>query len=193
MTTPSTKMVVLSRDGVINQDSEAFIKSPEEWHPIAGSLEAIARLNQAGYQVVVATNQSGLARGLFGVDALNAIHKRLYMELDRVGGHLDGIFFCPHRPSDNCPCRKPRPGMIEQIRERFHVDLDDTLVIGDRIQDIEAARAAGAHPVLVLTGQGRKTRAHLSPGLDIPCFEDLAQATQYILAEIDRPDPNDSQ
>ncbi|RLC96244.1 MAG: D-glycero-beta-D-manno-heptose-1,7-bisphosphate 7-phosphatase [Chloroflexi bacterium] len=177
------KAVILGRDGVINEYSDRFVKSPAEWHPIKGSLQAIASLNQAGYQVVIATNQSGLARGLFDIDTLNAIHRRLYDELDRVGGHLDGIFFCPHRPSDNCNCRKPRPGMMEQVARRFHVDLASTPVIGDSMQDLDAAQAAGARPMLVLTGRGETTGQRLPPDSAIPQFTDLAQAARHILTE----------
>ena len=174
-------MVILGRDGVINEYSEQFIKSPEEWRPIPGSLQAIAGLNKAGYQVVITTNQSGLARGLFDIDTLNAIHHRLYDELDRVGGHLDGIFFCPHRPSDNCNCRKPRPGMLEQVARRFHVELAETWVIGDSTPDLEAAHAAGARSMLVLTGRGESTRRKLSPESRIPCCGDLAEAARRII------------
>lgn len=176
-------MVILGRDGVINEYSDSFVKSPAEWQPIKGSLQAIASLNQAGYQVVIATNQSGLARGLFDIDTLNAIHRRLYDQLDRVGGHLDGIFFCPHRPSDNCKCRKPRPGMMEQVAGRFHVDLADTRVIGDSMQDLAAAKTAGARPMLVLTGRGETTRQRLPSDTTVPQFADLAQATRHILKE----------
>ncbi len=175
-------MVILGRDGVVNRNDQGFVTSPEQWRPIDGSLEAIARLNQAGCQVVVATNQPELARGLFHIDALNAIHQRLRGQLERLGGHLDGIFFCPHRPSDNCPCRKPRPGMLEQIRERFHVDLGEAVMIGDRFHDLEAARAAGVRFLLVLTGRGRETREQLTHAEDIPVFQDLAEATRAILA-----------
>ena len=182
MTATCAKAVILSRDGVINEEADGFIKSPQEWRPIAGSLEAIARLNQAGCQVIVTTNQPGLARGLFDIDTLNAIHKRLYRQLDRLGGHLDGIFFCPHRPSDNCPCRKPRPGMIEQARERFHLDLADAVMIGHQSRDLEAARAAAVRPILVMTGQGRRTLEQLPQPPGIPCFENLADAAQFVLS-----------
>jgi len=170
------KLLILDRDGVINQDSEGLVKSPEEWQPIPGSLEAISALNQAGYRVVIASNQSGLARGLFDIDTLNAIHRRMHDELEKVGGHLDGIYFCPHRPSDNCSCRKPKPGMLEQICKRFFSDPSDTPFIGDSMRDIEAARTIGAKPILVLTGQGVKTRKRLRPGHNIPVFKDLADA-----------------
>ena len=186
-------MVILGRDGVVNRDDQGFVTTPEQWRPIDGSLEAIARLNQAGCQVVVATNQPELARGLFHIDALNAIHQRLRSQLDRLGGHLDGIFFCPHRPSDNCPCRKPRPGMLEQIRERFHLDLGEAVMIGDRRHDLEAAQAVGVRFLLVLTGRGRETREQLPATARTPVFRDLAEASRAILSgaiETERSDDN---
>jgi len=175
-------MVILGRDGVVNRDDQGFVTTPGQWRPIDGSLEAIARLNQAGCQVVVATNQPELARGLFHIDALNAIHQRLRGQLERLGGHLDGIFFCPHRPSDNCHCRKPRPGMLEQVRDRFHVDLAEAVMIGDRLHDLEAARSAGVRFLLVLTGQGHQTRNQLPEAEPVPVFPDLAAATRAILS-----------
>lgn len=177
------KLVILDRDGVINQDSDAYIKAPEEWIPIPGSLEAIARLNHAGYHVVVATNQSGLARGLFDIDRLNAIHERLYEELDKVGGHIDSIFFCPHGPDDGCDCRKPKIGLMNQISERLDIDLDDVPAIGDSLRDLQAADAVGARPILVLTGKGQKTRDELKEFGDVPVYEDLASAVDALLTD----------
>ncbi|WP_281050554.1 D-glycero-beta-D-manno-heptose 1,7-bisphosphate 7-phosphatase [Thauera sp. GDN1] len=152
------KLIILDRDGVINQDSDQFIKSPEEWKPIPGSLEAIARLNQWGWRVVVASNQSGVGRGLFGMDTLNAINDRMVKALAQVGGRLDAIFFCPHAADSTCDCRKPKPGLLLQIAERFNVDLDGVPVVGDSLRDLQAAVAAGARPYLVLTGKGEQTR-----------------------------------
>lgn len=153
------KLIILDRDGVINIDSDHFIKSPEEWKPIAGSLEAIARLNQAGYRVVVATNQSGVGRGLFDMAMLNAIHAKMHKTLATVGGRIDAIFYCPHAADANCACRKPRAGMYLEIAERFDVSLINVPAVGDSLRDLQAAAAVGAAPVLVLTGKGEKTLA----------------------------------
>jgi D-glycero-D-manno-heptose 1,7-bisphosphate phosphatase len=153
------KLIILDRDGVINVDSDQFIKSPDEWRPIPGSLEAIARLNQWGWRVVVASNQSGVGRGLFGMDTLNAINDKMVKSLAQVGGRLDAIFFCPHSADSTCDCRKPKPGMLLQIAERFNVELTDVPVVGDSLRDLQAAVAAGAKPYLVLTGKGEGTRA----------------------------------
>jgi D-glycero-D-manno-heptose 1,7-bisphosphate phosphatase len=153
------KVVILDRDGVINLDSEAFIKSPDEWVALPGSLEAIARLNQAGYRVAIATNQSGIGRGLFDMNALNAMHVKMHRMAAAVGGRIDAVFFCPHTAQDYCECRKPKPGMLKMIAERFEVDPEHTPVVGDAMRDLEAGAALG-HPLhLVLTGKGRKTLA----------------------------------
>ena len=157
------KLIILDRDGVINVDSDQFIKSPDEWKPIPGALEAIARLNQWGWRVVVASNQSGVGRGLFGMDTLNAINDKMVRSLAQVGGRLDAIFFCPHAADSTCDCRKPKPGLLLQIGERFNVDLAGVPVVGDSLRDLQAAVAAGAKPYLVLTGKGEITRA--SPDL----------------------------
>ncbi|NOY63686.1 MAG: D-glycero-beta-D-manno-heptose 1,7-bisphosphate 7-phosphatase, partial [Gammaproteobacteria bacterium] len=143
------RLIVLDRDGVINEDSDAYIKSPEEWIPIAGSLEAIARLNRAHYTVVVATNQSGLARGMFDVGMLNRIHSKMRALLSDAGGHVEAIFFCPHGPDDGCECRKPSPGLMLQIAKRLHVALINVPIIGDSLRDLQAAQAVGARPMLV--------------------------------------------
>ncbi|MFA6121446.1 MAG: D-glycero-beta-D-manno-heptose 1,7-bisphosphate 7-phosphatase [Sideroxydans sp.] len=153
------KLIILDRDGVINFDSDQFIKSPEEWRPIPGSLEAIARLNQAGYRVAVATNQSGIGRGLFDMPTLNAIHDKMHKSLAQVGGRVDAIFFCPHTNDANCECRKPKSGMIEEISARFGVSLKGVPAVGDSLRDLEAAGRLGAQPYLVLTGKGTKTQA----------------------------------
>ena len=152
------KLVVLDRDGTINHDSDQYIKSPAEWKPIKGSVEAIARLTQAGFRVVVATNQSGLARGLFDMATLNAIHDAMHRAVHQAGGRIDAIFFCPHADEANCDCRKPRPGMLLEIAKRLNVDLEGVPAVGDSLRDLQAAATAGARPVLVLTGKGRKTR-----------------------------------
>jgi D-glycero-D-manno-heptose 1,7-bisphosphate phosphatase len=177
------KLIILDRDGVINEDSEAFIKSPDEWLPIPGSLQAVAKLNQAGYRVVIATNQSGLARGLLTIDALNAIHNKMHLALACEGGHIDGLFFCPHGPDDHCECRKPRPGLLLQISERFYSGLEGIPCISDSLHDLEAALAVGARPILVRTGKGRQTEAdpRLHPG--IPVHDNLSDAVDALLSE----------
>ena len=168
------KLIILDRDGVINLDSDQFIKSPDEWKPIPGALEAIARLNQWGWRVVVASNQSGVGRGLFGMDTLIAINEKMVKSLAQVGGRLDAIFFCPHPADSTCDCRKPKPGMLEQIGARFNVELTGVPVVGDSLRDLQAAVAVGAKPYLVLTGKGEKTRENpeLPPGTEV--FPDLA-------------------
>ncbi len=168
------KLVILDRDGTINHDSDQDIKSPAEWKPIPGSLEAIARLTQGGWRVVVATNQSGIARGLFDMTTLNAIHGEMHRAVVQAGGRIDAIFFCPHAADSNCECRKPKPGLLREIASRFGVELDDVPMIGDSLRDLEAAAAAGAQAYLVLTGNGRKARdtGGLPQGTAI--FADLA-------------------
>ena len=174
-------MVILDRDGVINQDSDAYIKSPEEFVPIPGSLEAIARLNRADYQVIVTTNQSGIARGYYDLDTLDRIHRRLAGLLAEVGGHIDAILFCPHGPDDACDCRKPAPGLLQQVAERLGHPLRGVPVIGDARRDVEAARAVGAAPVLVRTGKGERTLAEPQGLEDVPVYRDLAAAVDALL------------
>ncbi|SDV48099.1 D-glycero-beta-D-manno-heptose 1,7-bisphosphate 7-phosphatase [Chitinasiproducens palmae] len=151
------KVVVLDRDGVINHDSDAFIKTPDEWLAIPGSLEAIARLNQAGYRVVVATNQSGIGRGLFDVSMLNQIHAKMHREAAAVGARIDAVFFCPHVSADDCTCRKPRAGMLEDIIARYQLGDAPVALVGDALRDLQAAACVNFTPWLVLTGKGRKT------------------------------------
>ena len=170
------KLIILDRDGVINHDSDQYIKSPEEWKPIAGSLEAIARLTQWGWRVVVCTNQSGVGRGLFVMDTLNAIHDKMVRAVSQAGGRIDAIFFCPHTNADKCACRKPKPGMFEEIAQRYNVDLAGVPAIGDSLRDLQAAQAVGAQPILVLTGKGQKTHADPALPADTPIFPDLAAA-----------------
>ena len=176
------KLVILDRDGVINYDSVHFIKSAAEWKPLPGSLEAIARLNQAGYKVVVATNQSGVGRGLFDMDTLNAINDKMYRAVQSVGGRIDAIFYCPHAPHANCECRKPKPGMLTRIGDRFNIDLANVHAIGDTLRDLEAAVAAGARPVLVLTGKEKEAPAQEKLPEGTLIFKDLAAAVDYIIA-----------
>jgi len=174
------KLVILDRDGVINFDSAQFIKSPAEWKPIPGSLQAIARLNQNGYRVVIATNQSGIGRSLLDMEALNAIHEKMHKALFAAGGRIDAIFYCPHTADSACACRKPKPGMFKRISETMNVDLKGVPSIGDSLRDLEAAVAAGAQPILVLTGKGSKTQADpgVPPGTLI--FPDLAAAAEHL-------------
>lgn len=177
------QLVILDRDGVINEDSDDYIKSVDEWLPIPGSLEAITRLNHAGITVAVATNQSGIGRGLFSLEDLNAMHAKFQHALARVGGHVDGVFFCPHAPDSGCSCRKPAPGLLRSISLRFSVDLTEVPVIGDSERDVEAALAARARPVLVRTGKGTRTLQD-NPALSVyPCFDDLAAAVDSLLLE----------
>lgn len=174
------KLVILDRDGVINQDSDLYIKSPDEWIPIPGSPEAIARLNQWGWRVVVCTNQSGIGRGLFGMDTLNAIHEKMIKTVAQVGGAIDAVFFCPHTNADNCGCRKPKPGMLKEIAERYNVDLASVPVVGDSLRDLQSAVAVGARPILVLTGKGRKTQADPALPAGTEVFADLAAAVKML-------------
>jgi D-glycero-D-manno-heptose 1,7-bisphosphate phosphatase len=181
-TTPALPpTIILDRDGVINEDSDAYIKSPDEWIPIPGSLEAIARLNQAGIRVAVATNQSGIGRGMFTLQTLNAMHAKLQNLAARVGGHVDGIFFCPHTPEDQCSCRKPNTGLLHAIAERFGHPLDGIPFVGDSISDIEAARAVGAKPLLVRTGKGERTLTKLGSPAAIEVYDDLDSAVTALL------------
>ncbi|HEY8096816.1 MAG TPA: D-glycero-beta-D-manno-heptose 1,7-bisphosphate 7-phosphatase [Methylobacter sp.] len=176
---PESRYVLLDRDGVINQDSDGFIKSPEEWLPIDGSLEAIALLNEHGYKVVVITNQSGVARGLFNAVTLEKIHAKMQRMATEKGGKIDAIYFCPHSPNDDCNCRKPKPGLLEQFADEHHVSLKGMAVIGDSLRDLQSAQAVGASPILVKTGKGRKTLTE-NPNLNIPVFENLYDAAKHI-------------
>jgi D-glycero-D-manno-heptose 1,7-bisphosphate phosphatase len=178
----AVRLVILDRDGVINRDSEQFIKTPDEWRPLPGSLEAIARMNHAGFRVVIATNQSGVGRGLFEMATLNAIHEKMHRALALVGGHIDAVFFCPHTADAECECRKPKTGMLKEIGVRFGVDLAGVPCIGDSLRDLTVAEAAGAQPILVLTGKGEKTlREGAFPGNTV-IFPDLAFAASALLA-----------
>jgi D-glycero-D-manno-heptose 1,7-bisphosphate phosphatase len=148
------KLIILDRDGTINEDRDDFVRSPEEWSPLPGALEAIARLNHAGWHTVLATNQSGLGRGLFDMAALNAMHAKMQSMLAKVGGRIDAVFFCPHSPDESCTCRKPLPGLIEQIGQRFGVDLRSVPIVGDSLRDLQAGVAMGCQPHMVRTGKG---------------------------------------
>jgi D-glycero-D-manno-heptose 1,7-bisphosphate phosphatase len=175
------KLAILDRDGVINFDSDQYIKSPAEWRPIPGSIEAIARLNQHGYRVAVATNQSGIGRGLFDMATLNAINDKMMELVFRQGGRIDALFFCPHTAAEECGCRKPRTGMLEEIAARFHTELKGVPLIGDSLKDLQAADTVGAQPILVLTGKGKGT--HDSGGLPRKTlvFADLAEASRHLV------------
>lgn len=175
------KYVLLDRDGVINHDSDAFIKSPDEWLPIDGSLEAIALLNKNDYQVIVITNQSGVGRGHYSDATLTDIHLKMSRMVNTAGGEISHIYYCPHLPDAGCLCRKPKPGMLLQFSKDANVALDDIYFIGDSLRDLEAGIAAGATPLLVKTGNGAATLAS-SPDLNIPTFENLYDAATYILS-----------
>lgn len=182
------KLVILDRDGVINFDSDQFIKNPREWNPIPGSLEAIALLNQAGFRVVVATNQSGVGRGLFDMSTLNGIHAKMHKLVALAGGRIDAVFLCPHAADSRCSCRKPKAGLFHDIAERFHIDLRNVHAVGDALRDVQAAVSAGARPMLVKTGKGMRTlEGGQLPGsalpADVPVFDNLAQAAQAIIRE----------
>jgi D-glycero-D-manno-heptose 1,7-bisphosphate phosphatase len=181
-TTRTQKLIVLDRDGVINRDSDQFIKSPDEWRPIPGSLEAIARLNHAGYRVVVATNQSGIGRGLFDMATLNLIHEKMHKALALAGGRVDAVFFCPHTGDSDCECRKPKPGMLREIGQRFSVDMAGVPCVGDSLRDLQAAETVGAKPMLVLTGKGEKTLREGNFPKNTVIFPDLAFAVSALLA-----------
>jgi D-glycero-D-manno-heptose 1,7-bisphosphate phosphatase len=174
------KLVILDRDGVINFDSEQFIKSPDEWRPIPGSVEAIARLSQAGYRVVVATNQSGVGRGLFDMTTLSAIHDKMHRAVNQAGGRIDAVFYCPHAADSTCTCRKPNPGMLVDIGERFNAALEGVPAVGDSLRDLQAAVAVRARPILVLTGKGERTRdaGSLPDGTEV--YADLAAVAQAL-------------
>jgi D-glycero-D-manno-heptose 1,7-bisphosphate phosphatase len=177
------KLVILDRDGVINHDSDQFIKSPEEWKPIPGSLEAIARLNQAGYRVVVASNQSGLGRGLFCMDTLNRIHAKMHKLLAQAGGRVDAVFLCPHPADAECDCRKPRAGLFRDIASRYHVELAGVPAVGDALRDLQAAMMVGARPILVRTGKGRRTLAAGSLPEGVAVYDDLSAVVSALLEQ----------
>ncbi len=175
------KPVILDRDGVINKDSAAFVKSPQEWQPISGSIAAIARLYQHGYTVFVATNQSGLARGLFQLEQLDAIHAKMHALVAAEGGKIERVFYCPHGPDDDCSCRKPLPGLLDQIESYCAENLTAVPCIGDSLRDLQAATSKGFQPILVLTGNGEKTLHQLGEH-NIPVFADLAAAADAIIS-----------
>ncbi|MFT5721022.1 MAG: D-glycero-D-manno-heptose 1,7-bisphosphate phosphatase [Motiliproteus sp.] len=177
------QLIILDRDGVINLDSDAYIKSAAEWIPIPGSAEAIARLCKAGYRVVVATNQSGLGRGLFSLGDLEAMHAKMGALIEAAGGTLDGIFFCPHTPEQQCSCRKPLAGLIHQAEQALGISAKGAILVGDSLRDIQAGQAAECVPLLVKTGKGAKT---LRKGLGlegVAIFADLADVAEHLLSD----------
>ena len=184
---PNAKLVILDRDGVINADSDEYVKTVDEWIALPGSIDAIARLSQAGWRVVVATNQSGLARGMFDMAELNAMHAKMHRAVAAAGGRVDAVFYCPHGPDDDCDCRKPLPGMFEQIARRYDTSLDGVPVIGDSLRDLQAGAAVGCTPHLVLTGKGQRTLAKAAQGKPLPpgtrIHTDLAAAVADLLKE----------
>jgi len=174
------KLVILDRDGVINHDSDAHIKTPDEWRPIGGSLEAIAKLTQSGFRVVVATNQSGIGRGLFDMATLNAIHDKMHRAVGQAGGRIDAVFYCPHAQGANCSCRKPKSGLLEEIGRRFNTSLKGVPCVGDALRDLEAATAVGAQPILVLTGKGKRTERETLPAGTL-VYANLAEAVKSLV------------
>lgn len=176
-------LIILDRDGTINEGSDNYIKSPDEWIPLPGSIEAIGRLTRARYRVVVATNQSGIARGLYDMDTLNRIHTKMISVAKDHGGEIDGIFFCPHGPDDHCDCRKPKPGLFTEIATRLKTNLNRVYAVGDSERDIIAAREGGAIPVLVRTGKGERTLENTDKEIleGVPVFDDLAAFTESLL------------
>jgi len=175
------KLVILDRDGVINEDRDEPILTPEDWVPLPGSLEAIARLHQAGWHVAVATNQSAIARGLLELDGLHAIHRRMHEQVKEAGGRIDVVAFCPHKASDRCDCRKPAPGLLYTIAERLDVAPSEVVLIGDSLRDVQAAMAVAAQPMLVRTGRGQRTLDN-NLGLEhIPAHDDLAACVEVLL------------
>lgn len=178
------QLVILDRDGVINYDSDAFVKSPDEWRPIEGSAEAIGALTRAGFTVVVATNQSGIGRKLYDERALDAIHHKMQECVGVHGGIIDRVFFCPHLPDEDCVCRKPKPGLLLDIAQHYATSLDGVAVIGDSMRDLDAAVAVRARPVLVLTGNGKVTAAALAEqNREVEIFADLADAVTALIAD----------
>ena len=175
------KLIILDRDGVINYDSDEYIKSTEEWQPIPGSLDAIARLHHEGYHVVVASNQAGIARGKFDIDTLNNIHQKMNTHLAQYGGVISAVFFCPHGPDDNCDCRKPKPGLLLEVAKRLRTTLKGVYMVGDKLSDIEAASAAGAVPVLVKTGYGQTVVNDNKVPAGVEVYNDLADFVDKLL------------
>lgn len=184
MPADATRLIVLDRDGVINCESDAFIKSPAEWLPIAGSVEAIALLSGHGFTVTVATNQSGIGRKLFDRQSLYAIHRKMRRAVQKAGGSIDRIVFCPHLPGSGCDCRKPEPGLLERLGRYYGVSMHGVPVVGDAERDLQSALAVTARPILVLTGKGQATRSALKKqGIAVETYDDLLQVATGLVAE----------
>ena len=175
------KLIILDRDGVINEDSDDYIKSPDEWIPIAGSLEALGKLSQNGFKVIIITNQSGIGRKIFSIEMLNAIHKKMCINLAQYGGVIDGIFFCPCAPEENCNCRKPKSGLYNEVSDRLQISLENVFCVGDKITDIQAAQNAGARPILVKTGKENDDSGNIPK--NIPIYDDLLSFVNKIITE----------
>lgn len=197
------KLLILDRDGTLNRSRDDYVASPDEWEALPGALEAVARLNHGGWRVVLATNQSGVGRGMFDMVSLNAIHAKMHRQLAAVGGRVEAVFFCPHAPEDACNCRKPAPGLFQQIGERFGVSLAEVPVAGNAVRHVQAAATAGCPTHLLLTGKSEHLRAHaqrglvddlvaLVPGLppDLRLHDDLAAFADWLLAQ-DEPATDD--
>ncbi len=177
------KLIILDQAGVINQSSDTFIKSPEEWIAIPGSLDAIAQLTHAGYRVIIATNQSGIGRGLLDMATYNAINDKMYKAVNQAGGRIDAIFFCPHTAADNCACRKPATGLFDEIMQRYGVNLKNVPAVGDSLKDMQAAVAVGALPILVLTGNGEVTRNAQDLPEQTQVYADLVALVNVLVGE----------
>ena len=179
------KLIILDRDGVINQDRDDFVKSANEWVPLPGSMDAVAFLSEAGYTVAVATNQSGIGRGLFTMQELTEMHNKMHKMVQQAGGVIDGVWFCPHTAAADCGCRKPKSGMVLDILDRFNAKAENTYMVGDSLRDLQAVAGAGGKPVLVLTGKGKKTlaehAAELPEGTQV--FDDLMAFSQYLMGQ----------
>jgi len=175
------KLIILDRDGVINEDSDDYIKSPDEWIPIAGSLEAVGKLSQNGFKVIIITNQSGIGRKIFSIEMLNAIHKKMSTNLEQYGGVIDGIFFCPCAPEENCNCRKPKSGLYNEVSDRLQISLENVFCVGDKITDIQAAQNAGAKPILVKSGKENIDSGNIPE--NIPIYDDLLSFVNKVITE----------
>jgi D-glycero-D-manno-heptose 1,7-bisphosphate phosphatase len=177
------KLIILDRDGVINQDSPDYIKSPDEWHPLPGSLEAIAKLNKAGYTIIVVTNQSGVGRGYYSRATLRNIHKKMKDELAKHGGEIERIYLCPHKPEDDCDCRKPNIGMFKEIEHDYKINLYNVINIGDSLRDLQAGKLVGCKNILVLTGNGKETLKNNPAFNNTEVYTDLAEAAKKIIKD----------
>jgi len=179
-----SKLIVLDRDGVINYDSDDYVKSVDEWIPLPGSMEALAKLTQAGFKIAIATNQSGISRGYFTVATLDAMHQKMLMLASDAGAKIDYIAYCPHGPDDHCDCRKPLPGLIHQIEKALNMSAKGCYMVGDSLRDLQAGQAAGLIPALVLTGKGQRTLDKKSGLASVGVFGDLNSFVDHLLLQI---------